>query len=170
MVTQRLDDQGVPYMISGSVALSVYVTPRMTRDIDIVVDVAPHASAALQRVFADAFYVDASAIERAVADRRMFNAIHLDTLFKIDILIRKDSPYRVAEFVRRRQVPFGEKMVSIVSPEDLLLSKLEWWAASESALQWTDLTLLATLDLDWGYVERWAGDLGLRESLARLRV
>lgn len=157
-------------MISGSVALSVYVTPRMTRDIDIVVDASAGASSALQRVFADGFYVDGDVIERAVAERRMFNAIHLDTLFKVDIVIRKDSPYRLAEFARRRPVAFGERMVSIVAPEDLLLSKLEWWAASGSALQWTDLTLLATLSLDWFYVERWANELGLSESLARLRA
>lgn len=54
LVTGRLDAEGLPYMISGSVALSVYVTPRMTRDIDIVVDVPSH-SAQLLNVFRDDF-------------------------------------------------------------------------------------------------------------------
>jgi len=37
-VCTSLDDNNIPYMISGSIALNVYTIPRMTRDIDIVVE------------------------------------------------------------------------------------------------------------------------------------
>ncbi len=36
-VVARLEDAGIDYMLTGSVAMSVYVEPRMTRDIDVVV-------------------------------------------------------------------------------------------------------------------------------------
>lgn len=168
LVTGRLDEARIPYMISGSVALSVYVQPRMTRDIDIVVD-APESPGTLQKVFDERFYLDPLAVERAINERRMFNAIHLESLFKIDIVVRRDSPYRVEEFRRRRSISFEGTTVWVVAPEDLLLSKLEWWASSGSALQWSDLKSLAATPLDWGYVERWADELGLRSSLTRLR-
>ena len=38
LVTARLDAAAVPYMVSGSLALGYYAQPRMTRDIDIVVE------------------------------------------------------------------------------------------------------------------------------------
>jgi hypothetical protein len=36
----RLDRAGIAYMLTGSVALSYYAEPRMTRDIDLVVELA----------------------------------------------------------------------------------------------------------------------------------
>ena len=37
-VCKSLDENNIPYMISGSLALNIYSIPRMTRDIDIVVE------------------------------------------------------------------------------------------------------------------------------------
>ena len=37
-VTQRLADASIPYMVTGSIAANFYTVPRMTRDIDIVVE------------------------------------------------------------------------------------------------------------------------------------
>lgn len=148
-VTQRLEASAIPYMISGSVALSLYVQPRMTRDVDIVGE-APEQATALMAVFGDEFYVEGAAIERAITGRRFFNAIHLETLFKIDVIIRKDTQFRHEEFRRRRRISFAGGAVWVVAPEDLLLSKLVWWAESGSSLQWSDLMTLAAVDLDLG--------------------
>lgn len=38
LVAERLERAGIAYMISGSVALSYYAEPRLTRDIDIVIE------------------------------------------------------------------------------------------------------------------------------------
>ena len=37
MIASNLDTAGIPYMISGSMASNYYTVPRMTRDIDVVV-------------------------------------------------------------------------------------------------------------------------------------
>ena len=42
LVASRLNAAGIPYMVSGSMALNFYATPRMTRDIDIVVEIQPN--------------------------------------------------------------------------------------------------------------------------------
>ena len=38
LVTQRLEEAGIPYMLTGSMALNFCAVPRMTRDIDVVVE------------------------------------------------------------------------------------------------------------------------------------
>ena len=38
IVTERLESAGISYMITGSVAANFYTIPRMTRDIDIIVE------------------------------------------------------------------------------------------------------------------------------------
>lgn len=166
-LARRFDEAGIPYMISGSIALSVYITPRMTRDLDVIVE-APAEAGRLIAVFGDRFYLEPAAVDRAIETRRMFNAIHMESLFKIDVIIRKDSAFRLEEFRRRRQVQFAGTPVWVVSAEDLLLSKLEWWAASQSALQWTDLVALARAPMDWRYLQEWAPVLGLAEHLRKL--
>jgi hypothetical protein len=37
-VCKALDENKFPYMISGSIAMNIYSVPRMTMDIDIVVE------------------------------------------------------------------------------------------------------------------------------------
>ena len=39
-ICNSLDENNIPYMVSGSIALNIYTIPRMTRDIDIVLELA----------------------------------------------------------------------------------------------------------------------------------
>lgn len=169
-VVDRLEQAGIEYMISGSIALSAYVRPRMTRDIDIVVAVEPGGAEALLRAFGDAYYLDPDATTTAVRERRLVNAIHHETLVKVDLVMRKNEPFRVAEFGRRRRLTVLDRSMWVVSPEDLLLSKLLWRIASGSSVQWDDAGMLAqTAITDWPYLERWAERLGLAATLEQLR-
>lgn len=168
-VTTRLERARIPYMLSGSLAFSLYARPRMTRDIDLVVDAAGDHDA-LVRLFEGDFYIEAASVLRAVAERRLFNAIHLATLVKVDVVVRKDDAYRRTEFARRRRIIVGGHPLWVVTAEDLLLSKLVWWRRSASAVQWEDVRELVRLALDWGYVERWAGELGVADALQEARA
>jgi hypothetical protein len=168
-VVDRLEHEHIEYMISGSIALSAYVRPRMTRDIDIVVDVAINQLDALLRAFRGDYYLDPKAATRAVTERRLVNAVHESTLVKIDLVVRKDGPFRKAEFDRRGTVTVHGRAMRLVSPEDLLLSKLVWGIESGSAVQLADARLLAELPLDWPYVKRWAAVLGVTESVEGLK-
>jgi len=60
--------------------------------------------------------------------------------------------------------------IAFVSPEDLILSKLVWGEDSHSELQRKDVRQLveAVEDLDWGYLQAWAGELGVRDALERI--
>ena len=51
MFTRRLNDLGVSYMVSGSVAVIIYGEPRLTHDVDDVPERQVHAHGQLHRVF-----------------------------------------------------------------------------------------------------------------------
>lgn len=164
-VTQKLDSGGINYMVTGSIAANFYTTPRMTRDIDIVVEIRETDTERLVTLFSGDFYIDPSAVKNAFQGTGMFNIIHQDAVIKIDFIIRKDSEYRQVEFRRRRVIVFEGRKISVVSPEDLILSKLDWARESLSDMQIRDVkNLLRTVtDLDMSYIKQWVVRLGLRE-------
>ena len=171
IVTSRLDLAGVPYMVSGSLALGYYAQPRMTRDIDLVVELDHAGIKKIVAAFAADFYCDEDAVRRAVATRRLVNLVHLESAYKVDLIVRKDSEYRQVEFQRRRRRSLGGVDVWLVAPEDLLLSKLVWARESGSELQLRDAAdLVASVpDLDWPYIFRWASTLGVARELEALK-
>jgi hypothetical protein len=172
LVTARLDAAGFAYMVTGSVALSLYAEPRMTRDVDLVVELGPSDTARLVDVFGAEFHVDADRIRDAITARSMFNVIHTAAVVKLDIIVRKAGAYREAEFRRRRRAEIDGASMWVVSPEDLLLSKLDWARDSRSEVQLRDVQKLiqAQPSLDWTYIQEWADRLGLRELVREVRL
>jgi hypothetical protein len=170
LVTARLEAARIPYMVSGSLAMSYYAQPRMTRDIDIVVDLNEQDVERVASTFSQDFYCDPAAVRRAVNERRTVNLIHLRSLVKVDLIVRKDTEYRRLEFERRQAVDIAGARLSIVTAEDLLLSKLAWAKAGGSELQLRDArNLVASVPtLDWPYLRRWAPTLSVTAFLEGL--
>jgi hypothetical protein len=124
-VTAKLDSAGIPYMVTGSMAANYYATPRMTRDIDLVVELSEEDVSRVVRLFHDEYYVDPDMVRQAVQNQSMFNMIHNALVVKVDCVVRKDSEYRREEFARRRAITVTGQRMTIVAPEDLILSKLQ---------------------------------------------
>lgn len=162
-VTGRLDAAGIPYMVTGSIAVNFYAVPRMTRDIDIVVELSEQDAPRIVRLFQDDFYVDDEMVRRAIAERGMFNLIHTGFVIKVDLVVRKDTEYRRLEFSRRRTVSVEGHPFSMVSPEDLILSKLVWAKESRPEVQLSDVrNLLASGEkMDREYLSLWAERLSV---------
>ena len=93
MVIGRLETAHIPHMLTGSVAANYYGVPRMTRDIDLVIEVSPHEAGRLTELFRVDFSIEPGAVERAANERLMFNAIHLTLIVKVDFIVRKDSEF-----------------------------------------------------------------------------
>lgn len=170
-VTSRLEDAGISYMLTGSMAANFYTVPRLTRDIDCVVELVERDIDRVVSLFEHDFYVDRDSVREAVRRRSMCNVIHTASVVKVDLVIRKDSPYRQTEFERRRRAFIGEHGFFIVAPEDLVLSKLEWAKDSHSELQLNDVrNILRDMPaLDMTYVSRWAAELGIEALLSEVR-
>jgi len=170
-LTRLLEESGMPYMIAGSVASSFYGEPRATNDVDLVI--APDA--AQLEVLLDAlgriWYVSPEAAREAWRERSAFNVIDFATGEKADLIVRRERPYSREEFARRRRVRLGEAEFFLVSPEDAILSKLEWARAGGSERQFRDALGVAAAQgplLDRQYLLRWAKELGLAERVAEL--
>ncbi|MFH0792485.1 MAG: DUF6036 family nucleotidyltransferase [bacterium] len=170
-IASRLERAGISYMLTGSTAMAMYAAPRVTRDIDVVIECDVDDVERVHELFKPDCYVDLGAIREAVAGRRMFNVIHDKWLVKADFMVRKNEPYRVTEFGRRRQLDVEGSKVFVVSAEDLILSKLLWSKESESARQRRDARSVveAIPDLDWEYLEKWANALEVKDLLAEVR-
>jgi nucleotidyltransferase AbiEii toxin of type IV toxin-antitoxin system len=168
LVAGRLEAAGLPYMVTGSVALSLYAEPRMTRDVDLVVELGPSDTTRIAELFGAEFNVDADRIREAIAERSMFNVIHTAAVVKLDIIVRKTGAYRDEEFRRRRLAEVDGVGMWVVSAEDLLLSKLDWARDSRSEVQFRDVCRLieAQPTLDWTYIDEWAARLGLLELVS----
>ena len=164
-VSQRLASGGVAFMLTGSMAMNYYAQPRMTRDVDLVVQLAPEQIDLIMRMFETDFYVDRQAVARAIAERSVFNLIHNETIIKFDCIVLKKDQYRQEEFARRRWVSLGDFETWIVSREDLILSKLYWARDSKSEMQLRDVKNLLTPECDMPYLDSRAEDLGVKALL-----
>lgn len=69
------DKYQIPYMLSGSMAASIYTGPRYTRYFDFVVHLKPSDVSLLTEYFRDGYYCDEEAIGDAIRRKSMFNII-----------------------------------------------------------------------------------------------
>ncbi len=172
-VASRLHQANVDYMLTGSFAKIFYSTPRMTRDIDIVINLTKQNSSSIIKAFSPDYYIDPVSVERAIQDQRMFNIIHNKQFVKIDFVIRKSTPFRDLEFNRRKKVKLADFEVWLVSPEDLIISKLDWARDSHWELQLGDVAdLLEIKPLVKEYIQQWVQQLQIEEvySLAQKKL
>ena len=140
----------------------------MTRDIDIVIMIPLNAVDRFVKLFEADFYIDKDMAADAVRNQSMFNIIHLETVIKVDFIIRKNQEYRILEFNNRKKMKLEESEISVVSLEDLIISKLYWAKDSFSEMQIKDIVSLIKLDFDMDYVKEWCARLGLDLILRRV--
>ncbi|OGQ89221.1 MAG: hypothetical protein A2289_13765 [Deltaproteobacteria bacterium RIFOXYA12_FULL_58_15] len=164
-VSTRLERAGIAYMLTGSMAMNYYAQPRMTRDIDVVVELKPSHVDTVVTLFESDYYVPLDAVRSAIAAESMFNVIHQESIIKVDFIVRKSSPYRRVEFERRKRIVIEDFSTWITGKEDLILSKLVWAKDSHSELQLRDVKNLLTTGCDQAYVDRWAAELGVTALL-----
>ena len=175
-VAHLLDQLGIPYMIVGSIASSLYGDARATADVDIVVELQAEHIPQLHAALEKDFYVDEQAMRRAVQSRRLFNAIHFDSLFKVDVYVARSDAFTQEQFTRRRQeklLPDSEQTFALASPEDTLLAKLRWHrqGGAVSARQLTDAAGILKVQgerMDTTYLREWADRLGVGDLLEQI--
>lgn len=175
-VIDALEQLGIPYYIGGSIASSAYGLPRSTIDIDIIADVHIKHAQLLVDILQDDYYVDEDMIKDAVRHRSEFNVIHHKTSIKLDIFLPKRRPFDVqtAQRVREEQLDdtLQERTFYLVSPEDVILNKLEWYkmGGEVSERQWNDVQGVLKVQgprLDLAYLRHWASEIGVASLLAR---
>jgi hypothetical protein len=169
----HLENADIPHMAVGSFASSFHGEPRSTQDIDLVIDPTEQS---LERFLSSLdrgrFYVPEALARAEYRQHGQFNVIDMDTGWKIDLVLRKDRPFSVEEFSRRRAVTIEGVEVHVATPEDTVLAKLEWARMGASDRQLADAAaVLAALrdQIDYAYLDRWAEELGVTDLLGQAR-
>lgn len=172
------DRMEIPYEIGGSVASSAHGIPRTTLDIDLVVDLKPEQIGEFAAALRGDYYADPDLIREAFAHNRAANLIHMETAWKFDLFPLRNDEYSRTEFGRRtwRKIkPDGVHAIecAVVSPEDTILRKLEWYrvGGETSERQWNDLRGICKTrgeQLDAAYMRKWARYLKIEDLLAKL--
>ncbi len=172
-LVRELETAGIPYMIVGSLASSYHGEPRMTRDVDVVIDPSSEAVGLLVGRLRDAgLYADADAAREALAERSQFNVIDPATGWKLDLIVRKDRPFSREEFARRESAELSMGPLRVATAEDTILAKLEWAASGQSERQLRDAAGVVAVSgdrLDLEYLDRWATELGVQELWQDIR-
>ncbi|HEY6505125.1 MAG TPA: hypothetical protein VIZ28_14210 [Chitinophagaceae bacterium] len=162
ILIQFFDKYNIPYMLSGSMAMSTYTGPRYTRDFDFVVHLKTSDISLLRDFFNEGYYCDEDSMADAIKRKGVFNIIDHKSNYKADFIILRDDEFELVKFNRRLPVDFLDFKVSIISAEDLLLSKLVWVQNLRSALQEEDILQLSKLEhLDRTYISHWINSLKL---------
>jgi hypothetical protein len=174
-VTDVFQKLGVPYLIGGSLASTLYGMVRTTQDSDIVAEMRMEHLQPFVAALQDEFYVDDEMIAESIQRNSSFNIIHRETMFKVDVFIPRPRPFLQSQLARAQKQVFAfetEVSAKFASPEDTILSKLEWYrmGGEVSDRQWRDIlgvmkTRAGELDLD--YLKNWAGELKVGDLLER---
>ncbi|MGD0388340.1 MAG: hypothetical protein ABSC42_05230 [Tepidisphaeraceae bacterium] len=170
-LTALLERAGIPFMVSGSLASSFHGDPRATNDFDLVIDPSFDSLDRFLTSLPADWYTSKDAAQAALRQRSMFNVVDAGAGWKADLIIRKDRPFSLREFSRKVPATIFGIEVAVVSPEDSILSKLEWSRESGSERQYLDalgVALLNSKSLDRGYLQQWAKELNVEELLLRL--
>jgi len=175
-VVEALNRLGVVYYLGGSIASSAYGVARATLDVDLIADLAQKHVNSLVELLRSAYYINRRAVEDAVARKSCFNAIHMATMFKVDVFAVKDRPYDRVALGRIRRDSLDPEAPSsefyLVSAEDIVLAKLEWFRLGEevSERQWLDVVGVLRVQqdsLDRAYLAKWAAELDVADLLKR---
>ena len=164
LLAEKLNTLGLRWMVTGAAAAAFWAPTRASVDIDIVLDCGDLDEPAFGAALGAEYLVDAEMVRNSVATRRMFNLIPLAGGTKVDVIPLRDEPFEIACFARRRRLVTDGIDVFVETPEDVIVSQLQWAKESLSPRQLADVrALLATApDLDMEYIDGWVQRLGLQ--------
>jgi hypothetical protein len=173
LVTKAFENLRIPYLVGGSIASALYGVARSTLDVDIVAEIRLEQVGELVAELGADFYTDDEMICGAIKHQSSFNLIHLKTIFKVDVFIRKDRPFDRMQFERRIEQVFAtepEQKAFITTAEDIILAKLEWYhlGGEVSDRQWRDILGVLKVQagqLDKDYLSQWASELNIADLL-----
>ena len=168
-----LEQMNIAYAIGGSLASSIYGKVRFTQDADLTIEPFENRTDRFFEILKPEYYVSKEAMCQALRKRSSFNIIHLESAFKIDVFIRKDTAFEKQLLARRRDLRlYGsvEKTFSVISPEDIVLLKLCWYRDGGCSSQQQRDDVVAVLEvqggkLDFDYLKKWSISLGINDLL-----
>jgi len=159
-------------MVTGGSALGFWGHIRTTMDIDIIISIRKEQINPFLESLLEEAYVDPDTAREAISRHGMFNVIYQKTCFKVDLIPLKKDRYEQEKFSNRLEINLGSNTLSVISPEDLIISKLLWSkSAGGSERQLRDCASIYRLnagELNESYLKQWFAELGLEEEFNKI--
>ncbi|MBL8028192.1 MAG: hypothetical protein JNL74_17345 [Fibrobacteres bacterium] len=126
-----IENTGVDYFITGSVATMFYGEPRLTHDIDIVIALNQQQINLLGNAFPlDSYYFppdDVVKNEILRAGKGQFNLIHHDSGLKADLFIFKNDHLHRWAMKNRLRITVDDTLLWVSPPEYVIIKKLLYY-------------------------------------------
>ena len=171
-IVDELEDLGIPYLIGGSVASSIFGVPRLTIDVDLVANIRPGQVRLFVSRLTPDYYIDEDSVKDAIRRRSSFSVVHFGTSIKVDIFIPKTRLFDQEEMRRfePKMLEGSDRPFNVASPEGTILNKLEWYkmGGGVSDRQWNDILGVLKVrgtTLDMQYLRHWANALSVADLL-----
>ena len=174
LTVEKIDEVGIPYAITGSIASGLHGEPVSSQDVDFVLRMTPEQARRLAASLPRRIYCNAERLEAIARNGGMVNLIDPDTGIKIDLSVMPQDPFSDAIFARRLSMKYGPDgpEFDTVSAEDIILMKLVWRKDSRSTKQWENALSVVRAKgatLDWKYLFEQSRRLDIEDDLISLR-
>jgi hypothetical protein len=153
-----LEKAGIRYMITGSIASSIYGEPRNTLDIDLVLLLETKQTSLFHSIFSEEeFYLPPSDVIEIEARREAhghFNIIHHKTGLKADIYLSRNHPSLpwAVDHIRRIETP--STPINLAPPEYIIIHKLEFYRQGGSQKHLRDIAgIIEQQPLDHSFLD-----------------
>jgi hypothetical protein len=169
-IIATLEQFNISYMVTGSVGAMLFGIPRLTNDMDVVVEFKEsHITDFLGSFPKDDFYFPPEDfIRQQILKRGKFNIIHTESGSKVDFILRKENDFSKSEFTNRKKIEFSKNVSAFsASPEDIILSKLRYYTLGKSEKHLKDIQGIMSIsghELDMNYLNQWIARLNLSEA------
>jgi hypothetical protein len=169
--TGRLKKLSVPYMVTGAVAATIYGEPRLTHDIDLVIDLKLNDIEKFAEAFPlEEFYcppLEVIRLETGRYQRGHFNLIHHETGFKADVYAAGRDPLQKWGLENRRAITIGQEEVWLAPPEYVILRKLEYYREGGSEKHLRDIAGILEIsrdDMDFAFLKSKVNNMSLQKE------
>ena len=153
-VVEKLEKVSLPYMVAGGFAAVFYGEPRLTIDIDIVVDINTTYIEPLVEAFPfPDYYLSEEGMRDSIRRRFPFNIIQVATAAKVDLIPLPEDVFSRVAFTRRQRKVFNQAGAEayFISAEDIVLAKLFAYQQTGSDKHLRDVK--GVLVIQWGYLD-----------------
>jgi hypothetical protein len=168
-ISRILEGLRLRFHFTGGVAATYYGDPRLTQDLDLVIQLDPYQpeTKALLSCLSSGYLVHEQAVMEAIRSKSLFQAVDEESMVKIDFHVGEKIPGELGRTTRGEIFP--GVTVPLVSKEDAILSKLLWiQLGSHKARHDVKMMLKRPEELDREVLQQRATMLGVANLLAEI--